>query len=142
MTSEDKKTFLDTLFKIIDSDKNGLISQGDIEKIMIATRNNYEGDNYRAQCQNTFEKNGRDDAEFLMKKLDEKKTGKGITKEKFISTISEMTILPNGNKYVEATGTGFKEFQKRFNIDEHLKFGPYYSDPGKKPISVGDLIKK
>ena len=109
---------------------------------MIATRNNREGDNYGAHCQNTFEKNGRDDAEFLMKKLDDKRTGKGVTKDKFISTITEMSTLPNGNKYVEATGTGFKEFQNRFNIDEQMKFGPYYSDPGKKPISVGDLIKK
>jgi hypothetical protein len=141
LTSDDKKKSLEILFRIIDSDKDGLISQSDLEKIMIATRNNAEGDNYSAHCVNTFEKNGREDAETLWKKLDEKKTGK-VGKEKFIVTLSEMTSLPNGNKYVPGVGTTFKDFQNRFNIDEQLKFGPYYTEPGKKLISVGDLIKK
>ena len=48
LTSDDKKKSLETLFRIIDSDKDGLISQSDLEKIMIATRNNGEGDNYGA----------------------------------------------------------------------------------------------
>ncbi len=137
--SDDKKKSLDTLFRIIDSDKDGLISQSYLEKIMIATRNNGEGDNYGAL--NTFEKNGREDAETLWKKLDEKKTGK-VGKEKFILTLSEMTSLPNGNKYVPGVGTTFKDFQNRFNTDKQLKFGTYYTEPGKKLISFGDLIKK
>ena len=142
MTSEDKKTSLDTLFKIIDNNNDGLISKSDIEKIMIATREIHEGDNYGAFCKNTFEKNGREDAEFLMKKLDEKHTGKGVTKEKFISTIAEMTTLPNGRKYYTEAGTGFQEFQNRFDLDKQTSYGPYYTDPGKKPIPVGDLIQK
>ena len=141
MTSDDKKKSLETIFKIIDSDKDGIISQSDLEKIMIATRNNGEGDNYGGHYLNTFEKNGREDAETLWKKLDEKKTGK-VNKDKFILTLSEMTTLPNGNKWLPGEGTTFKDFQNRFNIDKQLEFGPYYTEPGKKPISVGDLIKK
>ena len=90
---------------------------------------------------NTFEKKGREDAETLWKKLDEKKTGK-VGKDKFILTLSEMTTLPNANKWEPGAVTTFKDFQHRFNIDKQLEFGPYYTEPGKKPISVGDLIKK
>ena len=119
--SDDKKKSLEILFRIIDSDKDGLISQSDLEKIMIATRNNGEGDNYGAL--NTFEKKGREDAETLWKKLDEKKTGK-VGQDKFILTLSEMTSLPNANKWEPGKVTTFKDFQHRFNIDKQLEFGP------------------
>ena len=127
MTGADRRKSLETIFEILDLDKDGFINRIELEKIMIATRSVYEGDNFGSEGnQNTFEQRGRDDAEKIIKKCDTNNIGK-IDKKTFISTLFE--------------DPEFEEFQKRFNLDDKRGLGPYYNKPGKTPLSLGDLLK-
>ncbi len=126
LTGEDKRKSIETLVDILDFNKDGFISQSELEKIMIATRGFREGDNYGGVDENKFEQNGREDAANILKKCDSSEEGK-VSTEKFISTLLE--------------DPDFEEFRKRFNLDQYTKLGPHYSRPGKKPLSLGDLLK-
>ena len=114
------------MFDILDLDKNGYISQKELEKICIASRGVYEGDNYFGEDRNKFEKRGTEDAARLMKKLDENNDGK-IPKDKLISHLMNDPEL--------------QSLQKRFNLCENVGLGNRYTKPGDKPMSLGDLIK-
>ena len=125
LTGEDKKKSLEIMFSILDIDKDGYVSQKELETICIATRGIFEGDHSWCTERNTFEKNGQDDAARLMKKLDDQNQGR-ITKDKLISHLM--------------TDPDLEELQDRFNFNS--TFTPVLRDDiGTKPMSLGDLIK-
>lgn len=116
------------MFDILDLNRDGFLAQAEIERICIATRNINEGAVYTQTAEfNTFEKNGKEEAEKLMKKLDSSNEGK-VSKEKFI------TAMFNEPE--------FEVLQKRFNVDEsETKYGYEYTDPGSVQVALGDLLK-
>jgi Ca2+-binding EF-hand superfamily protein len=129
LTGSDKKKSLETMFDILDLNNDGFLSQNEIEKVCIATRSREEGQNFGHLNDefNTFEKNGKEEAEKLMKKLDTKNEGR-VSKEVFLNA---MFKEPE-----------FETFRKRFNINEQLlQHGNVYTDPGSVPVALGDLLR-
>ncbi len=114
------------MFDILDLDKNGYISQKELEKICIATRAYDEGDNFGGAGRNTYEKRGAEDAARLMKKLDENNDGK-IPKDKLIAHLMSDPEL--------------QALQKRFNLNDKMALGNRFTKPGDTPMNLGDLIK-
>ena len=114
------------MFDILDLNRDGYLTQNEIERICIATRSFSEGDNYGGRDCNTFEKNGRDEAEKLMKKLDTSNEGK-VSRDTFIKAMFDEPE--------------FEIFQKRFNLNEKLEHGCVYTDTGSVQVALGDLLK-
>ena len=113
------------MFDILD----GFLFQIEIEKVCIATRDREEGQNFGHlnDAFNTFEKNGKEEAEKLMKKLDTQNEGK-VSNEVFLN-----------NMFNEPE---FETFRKRFNISEQLlEHGNKYTDLGSVPVALGDLLR-
>ena len=75
LTGSDKKKTLETMFDILDLNNDGFLSQNEIEKVCIATRGKEEGQHFGHLNDefNTFEKNGKEEADKLMKKIGHKK---------------------------------------------------------------------
>ena len=115
------------MFDILDLNRDGYLTQNEIERICIATRSLSEGENYHGgEDFNTFEKNGKDEAEKLMKKLDKSNEGK-VSRDTFIKAMFDEPE--------------FEIFQKRFNLNEKLEHGCVYTDTGSVQVALGDLLK-
>ena len=110
------------MFHILDLNNDGYLTQNEIETICIATRDREEGQNYDHlnPSFNTFEKNGKEEAKKLMKKLDPTNEGK-VSKEIFL------TVMLNEPE--------FEKFRNRFNIVRQGR------DLGNGQLALGDFLK-